>query len=59
MSNSDSDLSELDDYAFDEDEGLDTQDNIEAEEGDDDVSMSDVECKLVAALRKLMFRQWC
>lgn len=43
MSNSDSDLSELDDYAFDEDEGLDEQDTMEAEEGDGDVSMSEVE----------------
>jgi hypothetical protein len=51
MSNSDSDLSELDDYAFDEDEGLDTQDNIEADEGDGDVSMSDVECEFDALLR--------
>jgi hypothetical protein len=46
MSQSDSELSELDDYGFEEDEeGMDEPDNIEAE--DDDVSMSDVECEFV------------
>lgn len=36
MSNSDSDLSELDDYGYEED-------NIEAEQDEGDVSMSDLE----------------
>lgn len=45
MSNSDSDLSELDDYAFDEDEGLDEGDNIDDQPDDGDASMSDLECE--------------
>lgn len=46
MSNSDSDLSELDDSAFDEDdEVLEEMDNIEDQPDDGDVSMSDLECE--------------